>query len=212
MEQEQRGLAEANGRLAQEKDQERQSAVEAKKVEVVLRHQAEKQAEELRQGLYFAGMNLAGQAALSPGGIGQVSRWLGPWEKDAPDLRNWEWYYLKGLCHRDLLTLRGHSGGVLALAWGKDDRLASAGTDHIVRIWNMALGQEVQRFDGRSGAIVSLAWARDGKRLASARADGTVTVLDAVTGRELLTFRGQHPGGALRGMGPGRHSSGLRRC
>ena len=85
---------------------------------------------------------------MSPGGIRQVSQWLAPWEKDTPDLRNWEWYYLKGLCHRDLLTLRGHGGGVLALAWSKDGRLASAGSDRIVRIWDADLGQEIHRFAG----------------------------------------------------------------
>jgi serine/threonine-protein kinase len=66
MEREERGLAEAKGQLADENDKERQKAVEAQKRETVLRGQAEKQAQELRQNLYFAGMNLAGQAGEVP--------------------------------------------------------------------------------------------------------------------------------------------------
>jgi WD40 repeat protein len=190
MEREQRGLAQAKGRLADENEKERKKAVEAEKREAALRLQAEKQARELRQNLYFAGMSLAGQAATSPSGIGQVSRWLAPWENDAPDLRDWEWYYLKGLCHRDLLTLRGHVGDVLALAWGKDGRLASAGSDEIIRLWDAVGGREVHRLDDRLGAVVSLAWSPDGTRLASAGWDGTVEVVDVVSGRKLLAFRG----------------------
>ena len=93
-------------------------------------------------------MTLAAHAAISPSGIGRVSEWLSPWALSLPDLRNWEWFYLSGLCHRDLLTLRGNLGGVVDVAWdpaGK--RLASAGSDSTIRIWDAATGDELLRLD-----------------------------------------------------------------
>src|SRR5262249_17214647 len=65
--------------------------------------------------------------------------------------RNWEWHYVKRLCHSELLTFRGHTDKVFAVAFSPD-----------------------------------------GKRLASAAADRTIKVWDAVTGQELFTLRGHH--------------------
>src|SRR5262249_9142645 len=36
--------------------------------------------------------------------------------------RRWEWYYLKRLCHADLLTLKGHGGSVYSVAFSPDGR------------------------------------------------------------------------------------------
>lgn len=83
-------------------------------------------------------------------------------------MRNWEWYYLNGLCHRDLLTLRGHTEGVYAVAWSKDGQLASAGMDGIVRLWDVTRGQEIRNLRGHALAVHSLSWSPDNKKLASA--------------------------------------------
>ena len=59
------------------------------------RDKAEQRGEELRRSLYFAEMNLAGQASNEPGGIDRVEelvrRW--PFDVEQPDLHGWEWFY-----------------------------------------------------------------------------------------------------------------------
>src|SRR5262249_48290400 len=68
------------------------------------------------------------------------------------DLRNWEWRYVKRLCHADLLspngyanllTLRGHSGPVNGVCFSPNGkRLASASSDGTLKVWDAATGQE----------------------------------------------------------------------
>jgi WD40 repeat protein/serine/threonine protein kinase len=184
--------------LAEEKEKERGRADQAKTTaedaqqrESNLRAFAEKQGEELRLNLYFAEMNLAGQAADSPSGIGRVAELLSPWRRSRPDLRGWEWYYLKGLCHRDLLTLRGHGGMVSEVAWNRDGtRLASASWDRTVKVWETGTGKEAFTCRGHTQQVVSVAWSPDGTRLASAGQDRMVRVWEAATGQETLTLRG----------------------
>jgi len=56
-------------------------------------------------------------------------------------------------------------------------RLMSAGSDHVVRIWDIASGDS-RALLGHDGAVLHLALAADGTRLASAGQDGSVRVWD----------------------------------
>ncbi|NUQ65403.1 MAG: protein kinase [Pirellulales bacterium] len=59
-------------------------------------------------------------------------------EPGQPDFRHWAWYYLLAQCHTERRTLRGHTRPVHAVAWSPDgQRLASAGSDRTIRIWNV---------------------------------------------------------------------------
>jgi WD40 repeat protein/serine/threonine protein kinase len=181
-------LASEKTRLADEKEQERQKAVRAEKEEAGLREVAEKQKQALDRNLFIAQMNLAGQAAISPGGIGRVGELLAQAEKHPSDQRNWGWYYLNGLCHRDLLTLRGHQYGVMAAAWSPDGRrLASAGEDGLILLWGPN-GEAVGRLGSGGRAIRCIAWRPDGKRLASAGWDGKVKVWDVASRKAVLSL------------------------
>jgi WD40 repeat protein/tRNA A-37 threonylcarbamoyl transferase component Bud32 len=110
-------------------------------------------------------------------------------------LRQWEWRYLKRLCHADLLTLTGHTAGVVSVAFSPDGRrLASASGKWDkageVKLWNATTGQELRSLQGHTNAVWSVAFSPDGQRLASASLDKTVKVWDAATGQELLTLQG----------------------
>lgn len=68
----------------------------------------------------------------------------------------------------DLLhTLDAHAGGVLALAFGRN-QLASAGQDGHARLWDVKSGSATAALPGGSGWVSHLQWTPDGKRLATA--------------------------------------------
>jgi WD40 repeat protein len=72
------------------------------------------------------------------------------------------------------------------LAWGHDGRrLAMAGEDNAVRIWDTTTGEKVTYY-GHSASVSSVAWSPNGKRLATASVDGTLKLWDAATGHEVL--------------------------
>jgi RNA polymerase sigma factor (sigma-70 family) len=77
-----------------------------------------------------------------------------------------------------------------AFAFSPDGkRLASAGRDRLVRVWDTATGEEVRRLAGHKEYAYSVAFSPDGKLLAS----GDVLnahLWDLATGRKLRTFPG----------------------
>jgi hypothetical protein len=70
--------------------------------------------------------------------------------------------------------LRGHRGRPLALAFSPDGlRLATAGWDSEIKLWDLESGQEVLALHGHQEGVMSLAFSRDGSVLASAGIDKT---------------------------------------
>ena len=110
---------------------------------------------------------------------------------DCPeDLREWEWYYLMRLCKVEPLVIPDTTEvrGVAFSPTG--DRLASAGGDGTVKIWNSTTGKMIQTFPAHTDSVVSVAFHPDGKHLASRGADLKVKVWDlTATGQAVFTER-----------------------
>jgi WD40 repeat protein len=145
---------------------------------------------EIRRSLYSAEMNLCGQAATAPSGIRRVHDWLMPWKDSTPDIRGWEWFYLYGLCHRDLDTLSVSDAGLWCVAASPDgERFATAGNDSVIYVFDARSRNLIHRLTGHADRVWAVAWSPNGSQLASACFDGSIKTWDAKNARELRTIR-----------------------
>jgi len=126
---------------------------------------------ELEEEQYARNIVLAQRAWFD----GNVRRTLQLLDDCRPELRGWEWDYLKAMCHTDLRTIRAQTA-VQSLCFSPDGKLMASGsaegsTDGIVQIWRVENGElrylrDLTVFAGRPGSIFGLAFSPNGKRLA----------------------------------------------
>jgi DNA-binding beta-propeller fold protein YncE len=62
--------------------------------------------------------------------------------------------------------------------------------DGTMRLWDIASGQELKRFDGHLTLVAAVAFASDGRRALSGGYDGSVVLWDTATGQELRRWDG----------------------
>ena len=85
------------------------------------------------------------------------------------------------------VTLKGHSSRVIAVAFFPDGKtLASAGEDALIKIWDLATGEERLTLAGHAGPVEALAVSPSGRVLASGSYDGTIRLWRAATDEEVL--------------------------
>jgi WD40 repeat protein/serine/threonine protein kinase len=104
--------------------------------------------------------------------------------------------------------LEGHTNAVLSVTFSPDGkqlatssgevRQAQPGEDNTVRLWDVASGAEIRRFEGHQSAVWSVAFSPDGKKLVSSSGpllvagDTSIRVWDINTGAELVRIEGHH--------------------
>jgi WD40 repeat protein len=175
--------------------QERAQAKKASEhLTLALENEAKANAEALNaeRRFYAATVNLAEQALED----GHVDRALDLLESVFPDKEDddqpgFEWYYLWRRCQKNLLTLRAHPGGAQDVAFSPDTKIVvTAGSDSVVRLWEVETGQLLHTLFGHTSTVHSVAFTPDGKTVVTASGDGTVKQWAVATGVESATYGG----------------------
>src|SRR5262249_30671608 len=133
----------------------------------------------LKRDTYFHRITLA-HRELSADNLGRALQLL---DECPEDLRKWEWRYLMRLCRVDPVIIRDKRA-VYGVAFSSDgERLASAGGDGAVQVWNSRTGKVIQmRKDAHTRFACCVAFHPEGNHLASVGADGRVNVWELTAG------------------------------
>ena len=151
------------------------------------RARAVEAAESLRREDYIHRINLADRE-LSVDNLRRALELLGDCP---PDLRDWEWDYLKRLCRVEPMVLRS-TAEVHGVAFRPDgEQIAAASEDGTVKVLDSRTGRVVQTLPGHGAAVFAVAFSPDGRHLALASEDRTIRLHELATGREVFHRAGQ---------------------
>ncbi|MEO5954167.1 MAG: caspase family protein [Nitrospiraceae bacterium] len=87
----------------------------------------------------------------------------------------------------DPLSLLGNmeiNMGGMGAAFSQDGRFAARGHGEVIKIWDVATGQDLLELIGHTAAVKSIKFAPDGRSLISGGSDGAVRIWNLQTGKE----------------------------
>jgi WD40 repeat protein len=104
---------------------------------------------------------------MTMGAVKRIKELTDPWRpvNGEPDLRGWEWYYLRSRLHQDLWTLRLPEETVDADLNSDLTQLATH-DGKTIRLWDSTTGQQLKSKTFDDAEVLSIAWHPDGMRLA----------------------------------------------
>jgi WD40 repeat protein/Tfp pilus assembly protein PilF len=179
---------ELQGALHEAKEQR----AEAEKQRAAAERQ-QKQFEDLEAHTRYLRHVSQAEQAWQEARIRETLRLLDLWRPkgaDEPDLRGWEWYYLRGLSYKDFRTLETNEVSErYSVAFHPDSRrIAVADWNGKVHVWDVVDGRKLHTLQGHSGRVDEVAFSPDGSQLASASWDRTVRLWDVASGQEIHQF------------------------
>ncbi len=139
--------------------------------------------ERERRDSYFHRITLA-HRELSRDNLGRA---LAQLARCPAELWQWEYHYLNRLCRVEPVVLRVKTE-VNSLAFSPGgERIASAGADGAVKVWNSKTRAVVKTLPAHPASVYSVVFHPGGKHLASVGADRKVKVWDVTTGQTVFT-------------------------
>lgn len=94
-------------------------------------------------------------------------------------------------CHRNRLTLRGHSQVVHSVAFSPDGKmLASASHDGTAKLWDLLNGKNFATLNGHTLPVLSVAFSHDGRIIASGSVDESINLWVVGTWKKIATLTG----------------------
>jgi WD40 repeat protein len=135
---------------------------------------------------------LAGVAALLIAVGGAALAWQLYRDRNPPEEK--KSYQNAGpvLAPHELRRIGGPEAPFTAVAFAPDCRRAlTAGTDHVLRLWDLETGKELARFEGHTDTVLALAFSPDGRHAVSGSKDHSVRLWD-LEERKPLGILGSH--------------------